>query len=370
MTRLISDETGGHGGDLAAALRKWSPDGEFVDFSSNINPLGPPSGLIEYLADRLPAMTAYPTPQARELREKLSVAFGISEQRLILGNGANELIHLIMLWKKPRRVLVPAPSFSEYERAARLSGAQVTYFPLPPGKPLDPEAVVSSLEKEDLLVFCNPNNPTGQLYRQNDLILIAGEAEKRGAMVMVDESFIPLTGKDDQSLRDLKLGNLWVVVSLTKIWGLPGLRIGFAGGPEAEVEELSRWGDPWRVNFLAQHAGLYCIGCKSYIDKTLALIKKEREFLTRRLRDAGKFKVYDSAANYLLLQAVDPAFTVPVFQDALARRGLLIRRADNFPGLDQRYLRIAVKKRPDNLRLLQEFDKWFARSTKEAGGAG
>jgi threonine-phosphate decarboxylase len=364
LSTVINDETGGHGGDLAAALKRWNPSGgELVDFSSNINPLGPPPGLVEHLAALLPQITAYPTPQARELREKISTCFNVPVERLLLGNGANEMIHLIMLWRRPRRVLIPAPSFSEYERAAKLTGTLVETYPLPPGEVFKPELVAAMLEQGDLLVFCNPNNPTGRLYRRTDLLSLVKAAEQRGAMVMIDESFIPLTAYPEESLRDLHSDHLWVVVSLTKIWGLPGLRLGFAAGPAVDVTEISCWGDPWRVNFLAQRAGVYCIDQKSYITDTLKLVEQEREFLTRRFQDEGYFEVFDGAANYLLLKGKDPEFHVAGFQEGLARKGVLIRRADNFRGLNQRFMRIAVKQRPDNLRLLQETAAWFENSS-------
>ena len=360
MSIVINDETGGHGGDLAAALKRWNPSGgELVDFSSNINPLGPPPGLVEHLATLLPQITAYPTPQARELREKISTCFNVPVERLLLGNGANEMIHLVMLWRRPRRVLIPAPAFSEYERAAKLAGALVETYPLLPGEIFEPELVAAKLEQGDLLVFCNPNNPTGRLYRRADLLSLVEAAEQRGAMVMLDESFIPLTAYPEESLRDHHSDHLWVVVSLTKIWGLPGLRLGYAAGPSVDVTEISRWGDPWRVNFLAQRAGVYCIDQKSYITDTIKLVEKEREFLTRRFQDDGYFEVFDGAANYLLLKGKDPGFVVADFQEGLARKGVLIRRADNFKGLNQRFLRIAVKQRQDNLRLLKETASWF-----------
>ena len=363
MSTVINDETGGHGGDLAAALKRWNPSGgELVDFSSNINPLGPPPGLVEHLAALLPQITAYPTPQARELREKISICFNVPAERLLLGNGANEMIHLIMLWRRPRRVLIPAPSFSEYERAAKLAGALVETYPLHPGETFEPELVAAKLEQGDLLVFCNPNNPTGRLYRRTDLLPLVEAAERRGAMVMIDESFIPLTSHPEESLLDLHSDHLWVVVSLTKIWGLPGLRLGYAAGPSVDVTEISRWGDPWRVNFLAQHAGVYCIDQKSYITDTLKLVEEEREFLTRRFRNDGHFEVFDGSANYLLLKGIDSGFHVADFQEGLAHKGVLVRRADNFKGLNQCFMRIAVKQRPDNLRLLQETATWFENS--------
>jgi len=365
LSHSFNDETGGHGGDLAAAYARWDPAAvEFIDFSSNINPMGPPAGLIEHLADALPEIVAYPTPQARELRRKLALFFNLPEQRLLLGNGANELIHLLMILLRPRRVFVPAPSFSEYERAARLAGAIVERFPLPPGGEPDYNDLIGQLTQGDLLVFCNPSNPTGKLFRRSALLPLIKAAEERGAKVLLDESFIPLTGSAEESLRDLELDHLWVVISLTKIWGLPGLRLGCLVGPSREIAEISRWGDPWRVNSLAQKAGLYCLQQENYIAETLKLIAEERAYLVNQIKATGAFEVFEAAANFLLIRGLDPKFEVERFQADLARMGLLVRRADNFPGLDQRYFRIAVRKRVENERLVEAINNWL-----QGGGA-
>jgi len=363
LSRAFDNQTGGHGGDLVRAARQWNPaGGELLDFSSNVNPLGPPSGLIEYLSETLTEIVNYPSPQARELREDLAFFLDVPLRQLLLGNGANELIHLLILWHRPRRVLVPAPAFSEYERAAVLAGSLVERYPLRPGEHIDPVFLESRLEQGDWLVICNPSNPTGMLHQRCDLLKLLAAAEKRDASVMIDESFIPLSGRPEESLRDRQNAKLWVVISLTKLWALPGLRLGCLIGPESEVEKLTRWGDPWRVNILAQAAGTYCLEKKDYLAETLDLIEKERNFLSIKFKETGCFRVFNSAANFLLVQGTDPAFNVAAFQDYLARRGVLIRRADNFYGLDQSYFRVAVLKRANNLRLIRETEHYLRSS--------
>ena len=374
MSGSFNDETGGHGGDLARAAQKWGySKEELVDFSSNINPLGPPPGLLEHLAGLLPNIVAYPTPQARELRAGLAEFLRVPVDRLLLGNGANELIHLILLWNRPGRVFIPAPSFSEYERAAKLAGAAVEYYSLLPGEEDDFSSLAGRLNRGDVLVFCNPNNPTGILYPRSKLVELVNEAGKKGADVMVDESFVSLTGKTEESLRDLEADNLWLAISLTKLWGLPGLRLGCALGPRDKIGKITVWGDPWRVNYLAQEAGLYCLAAEGYIEESLALVEKERHFLAGELKATGAFEVFDGAANYLLVKGLDPNFDIIHFQDYLAGRGVLVRRADNFNKLDRRYFRIAVRRRSENQRLLREVKAWLdsgaqVESAPDSGG--
>ena len=363
MAETKRPDTGGHGGDLLAALKLFQPPGgKFVDFSSNINPLGTPPGLIERLKEALPEIVAYPSPLSGELREELGRFFKVSPQRVVTGNGANDLIHGLTWWLKPGRVFVPAPSFSEYERAARFSGVPVSYFSLPPVEDFDPGQLLSRLKEGDLVIFCNPNNPTGLLCPRLNLVRLVEEAAAKGATIMIDESFIPLTARPEESLKDLQAPNLWVVVSLTKIWGLPGLRLGCALGPADLVREFTRWQDPWKVNSLAQIAGLYCCKATGFIEKTVSLVNKERAFLKDFFLKTGYFTVFDTTANYLFLRAELPGFEVTHFHDSLAKEGVLIRKADNFRGLDHRYLRLAVKTRPENLKLLEEAERYFAKN--------
>ncbi|MFO7952516.1 MAG: threonine-phosphate decarboxylase [Bacillota bacterium] len=360
MSKTFADETGGHGGDLERAALRWGKNKEeLLDFSSNVNPLGPPPGLIDHLGDVLPAIVNYPTPQARRLRKELARFLKLPQERLLLGNGANELIHLLLLWHRPRRVLIPAPTFSEYERAAVLAGSSVERYFLAPANNLDLNWFENNLRCGDLLVLCNPNNPTGTLYPRSDLMALVGKAGEYGVDVMVDESFIPLTGKPQESLRDLQKNNLWIILSLTKLWCLPGLRLGCLIGPEGIIRELTRWGDPWRVNILAQEAGLFCLNQENYLKESLDLIESERRYLCKKFMATGFFQVFEGAANYLLIKGRLPGFNVAEFQDFLAGEGLFIRRADNFYGLDRRYFRVAVRRREENKKLIRAVEKYL-----------
>jgi len=353
------EETGGHGGDLERASRQSGlHPSEILDFSSNINPLGPPPGLRAHLRRVLKEITRYPQPQARDFCSVLSDHLRVPVRKLLPGNGANDLLHLLMLWWRPPRVWVPAPSFSEYYRAARLAGAQVSYYSLPAEQPLSQAHPGEKLSRGELVVLCNPNNPTGTLYRRRQIKRLVEAAREREALVLVDESFLSLSGQPGESLQRDEYRNLWVVVSLTKCWALPGLRLGYAVGPEEEVTQLARLGDPWRLNFLSQRAGLFCLQQPGYLEKTLALVEKEKNYLRRRLHQMGCFKVYPGQANFLLVRGERPGFHAGDLYRFLLERGLLIRRADNFRGLDHRYFRLAIRRRPENRRLLKALEEY------------
>lgn len=368
---LRFEETGGHGGDLQAAaeLFGFKPE-DFCDFSSNVNPLGPPPGLVEELRKHLHLdLCQYPVPQARIFRKELAEFLDVEEKRLLLGNGASELIYLFFLWARPKRVLLPAPTFSEYERAARLAGAQVKRFSLLPGKAIFSSRLKELLPWGDCLVLCNPNNPTGVYYERETVAGVLGEALKRGIMVFLDESFFFFTGRPwEKAFFHREAQNLWSVVSLTKIWALPGLRLGFLAGPPEEIRLLTEKGDPWRVNALAQRAGIYCLGCRDYLENTWKLVQEERAFLVKELKEIDALQVFPSESNFLLIRGEGQGFSSADLWRFLAARGLLIRNAANFPGLDQRYFRLAVLQREKNRRLVRELKNYFHNNFGERRG--
>lgn len=370
MGRLTRAETGGHGGDLAAAAQKFGFRAEdFCDFSSNINPLGPPPGLVEELKKHLSwDLCRYPTPQARELRAALSLYLGIPEEKLLLGNGASELIHLLLLWRKPKQVFIPSPSFSEYERAARLAGAKITRIPLLSHTLPALQKIFRDLSGPGLLVLCNPNNPTGSMIPAALLQEIIGDANTKEIDVLIDESFFPLTGKPPaESSCRLDCTNLWVVVSLTKLWALPGIRLGYLYHPGEKITALTRYGDPWRVNALAQRAGLYCLENKEHLQKTLDLIAKEKEYMQQEFQKINTLTVFPAAANFFLLKCEKEGFSSTALQEFMAARAILIRNAANFPYLDQRYFRVTVRHRADNMRLLKYLGEYLGEKQNFKG---
>lgn len=260
-------------------------------------------------------------------------------------------------------MLIPCPAFSEYARAARLAGAKVEYFSLPLDASFNKDLVGGPPAGVDVLTFCSPNNPTGFFYHGETLREIIEEAGEKGVTVLLDESFLPLAGKAfAESLGGACYDNLWVVASLTKLWALPGLRLGYLCGPQGGIESLTQNGDPWRVNALAQRAGLYCLAAGGYLEESVALVKREREYLVKQLQEIKEISVFPGKANFLLLKGEKDGFSSAELCRKLASRGILIRNASNFPGLDHRYFRIAVLQREKNVRLLEELHNYFART--------
>lgn len=349
-----------HGGNLAAAARRYGfkPE-QFLDFSANINPLGMSPLAREAIRQNLAAVEAYPDPECRELKDTVAAYLNVPAANLLPGNGTAELIFLLLRQLRPRRGLVPAPTFSEYARALASAGAFVEYLYLDREKGFrpEPEKIAAALAEGDILFLCNPNNPTGTLLAREEVVFILDEAERRGAFVVVDEAFMDFLDRRpcfSVVPEILSRTNLFVLYSLTKFFALPGLRLGIGIGPVSLIEALHRHKDPWNVNALAQIAGVYSLRDTDYIRRTRELLAKEKQFLYRELSRLPGFKPWPPTANYIFIDISASGFTSPQLRDLLGQRGILIRDCSNYAGLNEYYIRVAVKDRAANEKLLHE----------------
>lgn len=352
----------GHGGDTKTASAKYGLAPEsFLDFSANINPLGPPPGLAEELGRRLGEMVRYPDPGHRAFKEKLSQRLGTCEEQLVIGNGAAEVLALALLALQPKLVGVVEPCFSEYTELARKFGAAVKSVK---GQPklhykADPADILVLMGEVELLFLGQPNNPNGVQYEAGELIRFAEAAGRLDTYLIVDEAFLDFIPLDRrQSLLD-RLENysrVLLVRSLTKFYAIPGLRLGFGiGSPELTARLIEKQ-VTWSVNGLALAAGEYCLdeSHAAYERETIRLIAGQRKYLSGALSSLG-CAVYPGEANFLLAVLPRP-FTARQLQDALGQRGVLIRSCAMYPGLTERHFRIAVKRAEDNTRLIRELE--------------
>lgn len=344
-----------HGGNVWNASREWGIALEsLLDFSASLNPLGPSPLAIKAIEKHLPLICHYPEPGAGSLKKELAGWLGIEKEQLVLGNGASELIYLMARMFYKGRVLLPAPCFSEYGKG--IVDARIEYFPLEETESfrLPVESFCSRIERDDLIFIGNPNNPTGTLFEPAGLDEIVKQAARRDAAVVIDEAFLDFTGDPSASLRNRVANNpsLIIVSSLTKFFAIPGLRLGYAVAAPATAAAMERLLPPWRVNSLALAAARASLADLDYIKKTIAAVKREREYLEQQMRLLG-CTVYPAAANFLLLKVgEDRGMTAGRLQQLLGPRGILIRLCDSFENLTPYHFRIAVKTHPENLRLL------------------
>jgi len=366
-----------HGGNIHAAARTLGTNPKrILDLSASINPLGMPQSVRAAITSQLNAAVHYPDPDCVELTQALSAHHAVDPETILCGNGSTELIHLIARTLQPEQVLIPAPTFAEYERAIMASGKQEVrskkcgtyYFHLTAhdGFRLDPDAFIDAMTKMvssysspithrsslSLAFLCNPNNPTGCVIPRDEVLKIAAAAKKLRCYLVVDEAFIDFC--PEHSVIDAAARNPYLMVlrSMTKFYALAGIRLGYGVFPPSVVRGIHAIREPWTVSTVAQIAGCAALDDHGYRIKTLSIIAREKQYLEKSLRSLG-VPCLPSAANYYLLRL----HGADVVVKTLAKTGILIRSCANFRGLDRSYVRIAVRCRRENIRFLKELTR-------------
>ena len=358
-----------HGGNIFAASRRTGiPPERIIDFSASINPLGVPESaarLMKRSIDRLPPH--YPDPFSEGLAASIARRLGVGADTVICGNGSTELIYLVPRALGPSKVLITAPTFGEYERACRNGGAgEIVTFALKGDESFDlrPEEFIEAMaggdgprgrpgrsKKKpcDMAFLCNPNNPTGRLVEKQTVREIAGAAREVSCCLVVDEAFIDFCPAE--SVVEEVERNPWLVVfrSMTKFYALAGLRIGYGVFHPSLVERIKAYKEPWTVNALAQYAGSAVLEDRVYEEASRKAMEREKFFMEAGLARIG-IHFLPSRVNYYLLK-VDRGREVAA---ALEKKGILVRDCSSFDGLDGTYLRVAVRSREENERLLSE----------------
>lgn len=347
-----------HGGNLYAAMRdKKVHMAEFLDFSANINPLGMPDSLVKAVNRALPYIIHYPDTEAKALKEAIRFRYGIPESSITVGNGAVEPIYLLCHMLKPKKVLVTAPTFGEYERAARASGAEVAYYYLQPdsGFALDSNEWIKCAAGADILFLGNPNNPTGNLLYQRDIQVILEALKGENTLVVMDESFLDFL-EDDRLYTCRHLlpfyPNLVIIHSLTKFYAMPGLRLGFALANDKITAMLHAGKDPWNVNSLAQSAGAAVLYDEDYRERSKCFIQKAKAELYAALSALPGIAPYLPSVNFILINIKETGLSAQELRNKLEQYHILVRDCSNYSGLSDDYIRVAVKQPKQNERLL------------------
>ena len=324
-----------------------------LDFSANINPLGMPASLKQAMIENLACAERYPDVEYQQLHQALAAHHGVPASWILAGNGETESIFTLVHGLKPRRAMVVAPGFAEYRRALETIDCQIETYALreEDGWQLT-ERILSSLTTElDCLFLCTPNNPTGLLPERALLDAIAARCRTLGIALILDEAFIDFIADEPGFIADLKHNpHVWVLRSLTKFYAIPGLRLGYVlNGDERAVARLRKHQMPWSINAFAALAGERVLNDHDYQQATLRWLAREGQRLYQALDEIDGLTVYPGRANYLFLRCERADIEL---QYALLQQRVLIRSCANYPGLDGRYFRVAVRSEAENQRLL------------------
>ncbi len=337
---------------------------DILDFSSSVNPLGPSQKALDAAKDAFRTVAAYPDSNSNALRQVIASHFsGLSKDNIVVGNGSTELMYLFAeaFLRKGDKALMAAPTFGEYEAAVRKTGESPKFVRLDNRSfQIEAEAFKREMAGVKLLFLCNPNNPTSKLIPKDTLTEILENALSQDILVFLDEDFLEFVD-DEKSLTMInslhKFPNLFVLRSFTKIFGLTGLRVGYGLTSKEIVDVLLCAKIPWNVNCLAQAAAVAAFDDETHLRVTRELIKKEKEWLQQELGKFSGFSFTEPDANFFFMDIRNANITANNLKHRMLKHGILIRDCSSFVGLNEFYIRVAVKTHEENVRLIDAFKR-------------
>lgn len=380
-----------HGGNIYKIFREKKIN-KILDFSSNINPLGVPENLKKAICSNFEVLERYPDPEYMELRYEIAKFNKLKTENIVVGNGATEIIFLFTKVLDLQKVLIVAPTFGEYERAIKsvkfsLSSEminnfnknkkekvllekriEIEYFELKEENEfvLDVKRLLEALDNDyDLLILCNPNNPTGKFVELEKMEKILKKCNEKGTKFLVDEAFIEfLENWEKKSIVYTKESkkNLFVIRAFTKFFAIPGLRLGYGICFDDKIlEKMKNVKEPWSVNNFSEIAGKILLNDKEYIKKTNEWIKKEKKYMFEKLSKIKGITPFESEVNFILVRIDKKSerMNSKILQEKMLEKEILIRDASNFEFLDERFFRLAVKDRCGNLRVIESLGEIF-----------
>lgn len=349
-----------HGGNLREIAQKYNIALEdIVDLSANINPFGPPQKVFEKIKDNLELVKNYPDPDCKELVDAISTYLNIDKNRIVVGNGASEIIFLLMHLFKPKNIFLPAPSFSEYEHASLAIGANINYIRLIDGYERFDLSEMDSMQKGDCLFLCNPNNPTGVTYSRDFIIKVLKKAKDKGGYLILDESFVDFIREDItfKSYLD-EFSNLVILYSLTKFFSIPGIRLGVALASEQIIDGIKSIKDPWNVNVFAQAIGQDLLNDVEFIENTKRFYENERKYIYDEMKEVKGLKVYKPSANFIFFEITNE-YNIFDVQEKLLEYNIIVRDCSNYKFLNEKFFRVAIKTEENNRLFVEAIKEMF-----------
>lgn len=331
---------------------------DVMDYSVNINPLGLPETIRETMIASIDDMVKYPDISGAGARKAIGEYEGIDPKSVIMGNGASELIYLFARAIRPAKVLIIQPTFNEYERAFRLAGSRIEVFELSPknGFIIEMESFKKALEtyQPDVVVLCNPNNPTGKYIPVEVLKVVVHLIEQYKCFLFLDESFIEFTGQPS-IIKQVDCESVFSLRSMTKYYAVPGLRIGYGVSHERVIQKLEAYKEPWTMNSLALQVVPAMVHDRTFHEQVRQWIITEHQWMYQALDAIERLHVYPSETNFFLCQLQD--ISGHELNVKLELKGAHVRVCDDFTELGENYIRIALRLHDDNVRLIKRLQE-------------
>jgi len=345
-----------HGGNLEAECRAAGVDPAGVlDFSANVNALGPPQCVDAVLGEAAQGVVRtaarYADPHSTAARTALAHKHGVEPDSVLVGNGLTELLYLALRVLRPERTLVLGPTYSDHVRAAVLAGSKVDVAIAAAARNFRHDLMaMRDTSGYDFVMLANPNNPTGTFVRPH--MILEWAAENPQTFFLVNEAYADFVDDDRGSLVGIRCRNIVVLKSMSKFFAVPGLRLGMLWADPEVARIVGERQEPWSVNAIAQRLACRLYDEAGYIATTRRVMREGRSYLTRNLTELG-FRVYDCPANFLLLRIETRELDSAALKRRLLQRRILVRDCSNIQGLDSRFVRVTVRLRHENERLLQ-----------------
>lgn len=354
-----------HGANLFEISSKYGFElSKIMDFSSNINPFGASPKALSQLTAHPDLVSIYPDPAYTDLKQAVEDYTGASADHILLGSGATSLISGFIKKIAPKNALLQKPAYSEYEKELRKNQAVIHEYLLSANDDFRPSAeTIIQLSKKhhcELIVLCNPNNPTGSLLRKEEINHILQQTD---AYLMVDETYIEFTDVRQFSCSTLvnDHSRLFVIRGTSKFFSTPGIRLGYAlCSDPVTVESLNKDHNLWDINIFADRLGSVMFRDADYHKKTFELIAAQRSYLLQELASFEDFKVYSSYGNFILSQIVSKRFTAKELYDALLPKKIIIRNCQSFDGLSEYFFRVCTLKPEENRLLIAAISEFIA----------
>lgn len=359
-----------HGSDLEKIEKIYNiPKEEIVCFASNVNPLGLSEQVKNQLVRHLDIITTYPDRNYSSLRRVIGKYSDIDPDYIVVGNGSTELISLLIQHRAPKSALLLGPTYSEYERELSLCGGKLSYYTLSAAKDfqLDVSDFCRTLDDTiDLLIICNPNNPTSSAISVSDLKAIVQTCQKLDIFVMIDETyieFVSLIPAFSVVCLVPDYDNLMVLRGVSKFFAAPGLRLGYGMTSNVHFRNiLKQYQNPWSLNSVGAFVGELFLQDTDYIQKTRQLIETERTRIYETLQTIPELKAFKPSANFVLVQILKEGVTSFDVFDNLIRQKLMIRDCSSFEQLDGEFIRFCIMSPEENTRLLYALKTFFSEN--------
>ncbi len=349
-----------HGGDVWGFSRRHGvPLEKVLDFSGPINFLGPSPKAVEAVKNYARLIRFYPDPNPVDVKAAIAkyVGHNVDESNIILGNGSIELIYIIAeVFPSSFEAVVPVPSFTEYEKAVLRVHGKPVFVQLPEDFALETERIKKAVTGDTRMVcICNPHSPSGRLFDKEAVLDLVEFCHAKGVLVSIDENYIEFSERCNEATMAgyiRKHENLFVIRSVTKFFGMPGIRFGYGIVAESMKDELEAVRQPWSINTLAGYATLAAFEDTEFITRTKKIIAAEKAQFAKMLNEIGRLHVFSSETNFLLVKILDKIATSTSLRERLAEDGILIRDCSTFVGLDDSYFRVTVRSKDENAKLI------------------